>query len=313
MKYLIKKIFMLCITLVLVSVITFGIFQILPGDPIRAMLGITASPEQVEMVRHELGYDKPAAARYIDWAAGLFKGDLGTSLKYQKPVSEILKARIQPTMCLGIGSLLLTLILGIPIGVTLALYHKKGWSTVCTIICQIGTSIPCFWLGMMLIFILSVKMGLLPAGGYTFAEDDIKGWLIHLILPCISLAIGGIAVVVRYLKNGMLDQMKMDFVRTAYSKGLSDSRVVYVHVLRNAMIPVITIIGMLVAEILAGSIVVETVFQIPGLGALMLTSITSRDFILLQSLTMYIAIIVVVINTLVDVLYAVIDPRIRIK
>lgn len=313
MKYFLKKLLMLVITLLLVSVITFGIFQILPGDPIVTMLGVHANPEQVEILRHELGYDKPAAERYLSWVSGLFRGDLGVSLKYQKPVADILKARVQPTVLLALGSILLTLLVGIPIGIALAVFHQKRITTFFTVLSQLGTAIPCFWLGMMLIFLVSAILGLLPAGGYTFWEKDPVRCIQSLILPCIALAIGNAAVLIRYLKNGMLDQLGLDYVRTAFSKGASNNRVMYRHVLRNAMIPVLTVIGMMIAEILAGSIVVESVFAIPGLGALMITSITSRDLVLIQSLTMYIAIIIVSVNTAVDLLYAAIDPRIRLK
>ena len=313
MKYLIKKICTLVITLFIVSIITFSVFQILPGDPVLVMLGVDANPAQAEQLREELGMNESLATRYAEWVQGFIKGDLGVSYKYSLPVSDLLVARIQPTVILTALVIIITIVVGLPLGIWLARHSKKWYTAVISGFSQLGLSIPSFWVGILLILVFAVKLKILPSGNYVQWEDDAVGCLKSLILPAIALSFGTTATIVRYLKNTLLDNVGMDYVRTAKSKGLSNKTIIYKHVLRNALIPVITMLAMLITEILAGSIIIETVFSLPGLGSLITTSINSRDFPLLQSAVMYVAAIVVVINALVDILYGVIDPRIRAK
>lgn len=312
MKYFLKKTGILILTLMLVSIITFGIFQILPGDPVLVMLGVDADPAKAEVLRGQLGLNDPLPLRYINWVTGLLHGDMGRSYKYARPVKDILMQRIEPTFILAMMTILITAVVGVPLGIFLAKSANKWYGSLISGVTQIGLSIPGFWFGIILILIFAVHLDVLPSGGYVKWDKSAADCIKSLLLPSIALAFGTTATVIRYLRNTLLDQIDMDYVRTARSKGLSERKVIYIHVLKNALIPVLTIFAMLVTDILSGSIIIETVFQIPGLGSVITASITSRDFPLIQSTVMYIAALVVIINTVVDLLYAVIDPRIRI-
>lgn len=311
MKYLVRKILTLVIILCAVSIITFGVFQILPGDPVLIMLGVDADPAQADLLREQLGLNAPIMTRYLDWISGFVQGDLGISYKYSLPVAGLLIQRIQPTVILALYAITITVVVGVPLGIWLARNDSKWYANIVSGLSQLGLSIPAFWFGIVLILILAVNLGIMPSGGYTEWQENPVQCLVSLTLPAISLSFATTATVIRYLKNTLLDNINMDYVRTAMAKGLTHKAVVYKHVLRNALIPVITMLAMLVTDILAGSIITESVFSIPGLGSLMTASISSRDFPLLQSAVMYVAAIVVIINTLVDILYGVIDPRIR--
>ena len=313
MKYYLKKLAVLFVTLFMVSLITFGVFQILPGDPVLVMLGVDADPAQADILREKLGLTAPLPVRYLQWVTGLLHGDMGTSYKYSRPVSMVLAQRIQPTVILALLTITITVVVGIPLGIRLARDASRWYSGFLSGLTQLGLAIPAFWFGILLILIFAVHLNLIPAGGYVRWEKSPAQCIESLILPAVALSFGTTATVVRYLRNTLLDQMSKDYVRTARSKGLKERTVIYRHVLRNALIPVLTIMAMLVTDILAGSIIIETVFSIPGLGSIITASITSRDFPLLQSTVMYIAALVVIINTAVDILYSVIDPRIRVK
>lgn len=313
MRYFLRKTGILVITLVLVSIITFGMFQILPGDPVQVMLGIDAEPAKIEALREQLGLNAPLPTRYVNWVIGLLHGDMGRSYKYARPVSDVLIQRIEPTAMLALMTLLITVLVGIPLGIFLARNAKKWFGGLISGAAQLGLAIPSFWVGIVLILIFAVKLNILPSGNYVTWSKSPSGCIRSLLLPSIALSFGTVATVTRYLRNTLLDQMSMDYVRTARSKGLKEFTVVFRHVLKNALIPVLTIFAMMVTDILSGSIIIETVFHIPGLGSVITASITSRDLPLIQSTVMYIAALVVVINTVVDLLYAVIDPRIRIS
>ena len=291
MKYYLKKLAVLFVTLFMVSLITFGVFQILPGDPVLVMLGVDADPAQADILREKLGLTAPLPVRYLQWVTGLLHGDMGTSYKYSRPVSMVLAQRIQPTVILALLTITITVLVGIPLGIRLARDASRWYSGFLSGLTQLGLAIPAFWFGILLILIFAVHLNLIPAGGYVRWEKS----------PA------------QCIESLLLDQMSKDYVRTARSKGLKERTVIYRHVLRNALIPVLTIMAMLVTDILAGSIIIETVFSIPGLGSIITASITSRDFPLLQSTVMYIAALVVIINTAVDILYSIIDPRIRVK
>lgn len=313
MNYFLRKTGILLTTLVLVSVITFLVFQVLPGNPADIILGTDADKLQIEALNEKLGLNKPPVERYISWAGNAVKGNLGNSIRYQQPISEIIKSRIGVTVSLTVMSLILTVIIGIPLGIWIARKNNKIAALIVSLCSQLWIAVPSFWLGIMLIMIFSVTLKILPSNGYTaWGEDPVMAFK-SLLLPSISIALGTSAVVVRYLKNILLDQMKLDYVRTAFSKGLKEKNVVYGHVLRNALIPVITILGMIVTDILGGSIITENVFSLPGIGNLIVTSINSRDLPLIQALVLYLAFIVVLVNFIIDILYAVVDPRISIK
>ncbi|WP_372632043.1 ABC transporter permease [Cohnella sp.] len=313
MRFYIRKLAALGSTVLLVSVITFLVFQVLPGDPAEIVLGVDADPHQLAELRKTMGLDRPAAERYWSWVKDAAAGDLGQSLRYHRPVADIVAERLPVTASLAILSLGLTLLIGVPLGVYIARRDGKLPALLLSAFTQLGLAVPSFWLAFILILVFSVTFKWFPTYGYApWSENPAKA-LQSLFLPSLALAVPGIAVVIRYLRNTLLDQFRMDYVRTARSKGLRERIVLYRHILRNSLVPVLTIVGLLIADTLGGSIVVENVFALPGLGNLLITSIGTRDLPLLQTMVLYIAVIVVCINFIVDMLYRVIDPRIRLK
>ncbi|QTH41822.1 ABC transporter permease [Cohnella sp. LGH] len=313
MRFYIRKLASLGSTVLLVSVITFLVFQVLPGDPAEIVLGVDADPHQLAELRQTMGLDRPAAERYWTWVKDTAAGDFGQSLRYHRSVADIVAERLPVTVSLAILSLGLTLLIGIPLGVYIARRDGKLSSLLLSAFTQLGLAVPSFWLAFILILVFSVTFKWFPTYGYVPWSENPAQAFRSLFLPSLALAVPGIAVVIRYLRNTLLDQLRMDYVRTARSKGLRDRIVLYRHILRNSLVPVLTIIGLLIADTLGGSIVVENVFALPGLGNLLITSIGTRDLPLLQTMVLYIAVIVVCINFIVDILYRVIDPRIRLK
>lgn len=313
MNFYIRKIFSLLTTILLVSIITFLVFQILPGDPVTIILGPDADPLQAQAMRESLGLDAPLLVRYVEWIKNALTGDLGLSIRYNMPVSDLILSRIPVTASLAFMSFLLTILVGIPLGSYIARRNDSLVGKVASILSQIGLAIPSFWAGILLILLFSVTLGILPSGDYISISKSFTGWLSSIILPSTSIAIGTCAVLIRYLRSAMLDESTKLYVQTARSKGLSEKAVYTKHILKNALIPTITILGLLVVDILGGSIITENVFNIPGLGNLIVNSINSRDLPLIQGLVLYLATIVVTFNFLVDILYSIIDPRIRIR
>lgn len=313
MRYIIYKLSTFIVTIALVSLIVFSVFQVLPGRPAQTILGIDADEQQIAQLEKELGLDQSLWEQYTSWISGLFSGDLGESLKYQQPVIDILLDRIPVTFSLAMLSIVLTALIGIPLGIFIARTDGKWVSTILSMLTQLGIAIPSFWFGFILILLFSVTFKLFPSNSYVPWSEDFFGALQSFFLPALALALSNIAIMIRYLRNTILDQMKMDYVRTAKCKGLSERWIVYRHILRNAFIPILTIFGMIIADTLGGSIIIENVFSLPGLGSLLIQSISARDFPLVQSMVLYIAVLVVFINFLVDLLYKVIDPRIRLK
>jgi len=312
-RFYIRKLVTLASTVLLVSVITFLVFQVLPGDPAQIVLGVDADPHQLAELRRTMGLERPAAERYAAWIKEAAAGDLGESLRYHRPVKEIVAERMPVTVSLALMSLGLTLLIGIPLGIYVARQDGKFSALLLSALTQLGLAVPSFWLSFVLILLFSVAFKWFPSFGYVPWSENPAQAFRSLLLPSLALAIPGIAVVIRYLRNTLLDQARMDYVRTARSKGLRERAVMYRHILRNSLIPVLTIVGLLIADTLGGSIVVENVFALPGLGNLLITSIGTRDLPLLQTMVLYIAVIVVLINFIVDILYMVIDPRIRLK
>lgn len=301
----------LAITLLLVSLLAFLVFQVLPGDPADVILGVDADELERAAISERLGLDKPLSERYIDWLAGAITGDLGISLRYQMPVSQLLASSLGVTASLSLVSLFLTIAIGLPAGLLLARFRSARKTIAFSMATQLGLSIPSFCMGVFLINIFSVRLRLLPSIGYSPLSDGIGGWIASLILPAMSIAIGTSSILIRYINASVSREMGKEYVKTARSKGASDARIMYAHVLRNSLIPVITILGMIAADILGGSIIIENVFSLPGIGRLISVSIMTRDFPLLQALVVYLAAIVAVLNFAVDVIYSVIDPRIR--
>ncbi|MGI6003722.1 MAG: ABC transporter permease [Lachnospiraceae bacterium] len=312
MKYFIKKIISLIITLLVISLLTFTAFSIIPGDAALSKLGVDASPTAVENLRKEYGLDKPVIVRYGDWLADALHGDFGQSFKYSnKSVSELMASRLPVTVLLAVMSLIIIVVVSLPLGMLSARFSGRWPDTVINIVSQVLMAIPSFFLGIIITYVFGIVLRVFQTGGFVSPDKDLQGCIRYLFFPAVAVAIPKIAMVVKYLRNSVLSEMKKDYVRTAYSKGNSDNQVLYGHVFRNALIPVITFVAMVVAEILAGSLVVEQVFSIPGMGRLLITSISARDYPVVQASVLYITTIVVVINFIVDVLYQLADPRIR--
>ncbi|MEX3623342.1 ABC transporter permease [Viridibacillus arvi] len=313
MAYIIRRIILFVVTMAIVSFITFAVFQILPGDPIRTMLGTEADEVQVETLRKELGLDQPLYVQYFDWAKGLVTGDLGESIRFSMPVKELLMDRLPVTISLAAITLLIVIIVAIPLGIFVAKRQNKMSDVVFSSITQVGMAIPSFWLGMLLILYLGMNFSFFSISGYVPWTESIAGALGAILLPALTIAIPQIAVKFRYVRNAILEQLRLDYVRTIRSKGITEKFVMYKHVLRNSMIPILTIFGLITAEVVAGTIIVEQVFALPGIGQLLITSIGYRDFPLVQGIVMYITFVVVFINFFVDILYSVLDPRIRLN
>lgn len=312
MAYIVRRFILLLITLILVSFITFAVFQVMPGDPVRIMLGTEADEVQVETLKKQLGLDQPLHIQYIVWLKGVVTGDLGHSIRFSKPVDELIIERLPVTLSLAVLTLSIVIMIAIPLGIFVARRQNQLSDVLLSSATQLGMAIPSFWLGMLLILYVGMKSTFFSVSGYIPWTESISGALGTLLLPAMTIAIPQIAVKFRYVRNAILEQSKLDYVRTIRSKGMTERVVMYKHILRNSMIPILTIFGLITAEVVAGTIIVEQVFSLPGLGKLLITSISYRDFPLVQGIVMYITLAVVMINFLVDVLYTVLDPRIKL-
>jgi len=319
MKYFGKKLITLIMTLFIVSVAAFIAFQIIPGDVVTSILGTESTPEREAQLRAELGLDQPPVQRYFSWMGGVLQGDLGVSYRYSKnmnemmPVAELIGDKLPVTLWLAAISLVLIIVLSIPLGVLWARSKSKLLDVLMGIGTQTAMAVPSFFLGILVTYFFGIFLRWFTPGGYVSYHTDFWRFLGYLLFPAISIAIPKIAMTARFLRNSMMTEMDADYVRTAYSKGCSKRRVMYRHVLRNAMMPVVTFLGMIIAEIIAGSIVVEQVFGLPGVGRLLISSVSTRDFPVVQILILYITFVVIFVYFLVDILYRVIDPRISSK
>lgn len=308
-----RKISAMLLTVFFVAVITFISFEIIPGDPVLARLGVDADEAQIQSLTEELGLDDPLLVRFSRWLTGVFTGDLGQSIRYSRPVSELINERIPVTLSLGGISLLLIISIGIPLGIISAKYGDRTPGILISLISQIGMAIPSFWSGIILMFVFGLVLKWFSPGGYTPWNVDPVEAFKSLLLPSIAIALPSIATVIRYTRNTVMEQMKNDYVKMAFSKGLKMNSVLYKHVLKNALVPIITVLGMITANILGGSIVIEQVFTLPGVGRLLINAISTRDLTLAQGMILYISFVIVIINFLIDIIYTIIDPRIKLN
>jgi len=309
--FLFKRILTLIATLIGASVIIFGVLEVLPGNAAQLLMGADASPEAVAALATKLGLDQPLWTRYWHWIGGLLSGNLGDSYAYGSPVIDLILERLALTVPLALLAMALTTVLALLVGVTAAARHNKLGDVGLMGLTQVGIAIPNFWFAILLILLFSVKLQWFSAGGFDGWSEGVLPGLKALLLPALSLAVVQAAILARITRSAVLEVMREDFVRTARAKGVSQRAVLWRHVLRNAMIPVITVMGLQFAELLAGTIVVENVFYLPGLGKLIFQSIANRDLIVVRNCVMLLAAMVVIVNFVVDVLYAVIDPRIK--
>lgn len=316
MRYIGKKTVTLIMTLFLVSVAAFLAFQIIPGDVVASILGTEATPEREAKLREELGFNDPPVVRYVNWMTGVLRGDLGRSYRYSKsmnemmPVAELIGDKLPVTLWLALLSVLLIVVVSVPLGVFWAKSRGRAADAVFSVLTQTTMAVPSFFLGILVTYLFGMVLRWFTPGGYVSYQDNFAGFLSYLIFPAMSVAIPKIAMTARFLRNSLLTEMSSDYVRTARSKGCTEQWVMYGHVLRNALMPVVTFLGMIIAEIVAGSIVVEQVFGLPGVGRLLISSISTRDLPVVEILVLYITAVVIVVYFLVDILYRMIDPRI---
>ena len=309
--FFLKRFATLIATLAGASVVVFLVLDILPGNAAQILMGPDASPEAVAALASKLGLDQPAWQRYGLWISGLLRGDMGLSYAYSTPVSELVLERLALTVPLALMAMALTTVLALAAGVYAAAHHNKVGDVGVMGLAQLGIAIPNFWFAILLILLFSVHLQWFSAGGFDGWSEGLGQGLKSLLLPAIALAVVQAAILARITRSAVLEVLREDFVRTARAKGLSQRAALWRHVLRNAMVPVITVMGMQVAELLAGTIVVENVFFLPGLGRLIFQSIANRDLIVVRNCVMLLAAMVVIVNFVVDLLYAIIDPRIQ--
>jgi peptide/nickel transport system permease protein len=314
--YIIRRLSMAVVVLVIVSLIVFFVIRLLPGDPLVIFMGQQAgsgsvSEEQLEHLRVKYGLDKPLMVQYFNWVTGIFRGDLGTSIYYHEDVGRLLLDRFPVTLHLGLLAYVLSSVGGILLGVVAAIRRGTWIDTLVTTLANIGITIPVFWLGILMILVFGLKLEWLPIAGYTAPLDDF--WLStkQAIMPIICLATTGMAYTARQMRSSMLEVIRQDYIRTAWSKGLSERIVITRHALRNSLIPVVTLLGMGIGMVFGGSVLVETVFAIPGVGRLLVTSVFAQDYVVVQSGTLVIATIIILSNLVVDIFYGWLDPRIQ--
>ncbi len=302
-------------TIVLFGVLTvvFTLVQVVPGDPVRIALGTRYTPEAYGALRSASGLDRPVLEQFFGYAGSAVRGDLGVSFRNGDPVTQILMERLPATVSLAVFGMVIALLIAIPAGIYAALHEGKLSDAIIRVASQFGVSVPDFWMGILLIALFSTTLGWLPTSGYRPIFDDPAGWLRHIVLPGLTVGVIAGAIMTRYVRSAVLEVSGMTYVRTARSKGLPPRIVTMRHIVRNALVPVLTIAGIQLATILSGVIVVEVVFAWPGLGRLVFNAVAARDYPVIQGAALLIAVLFLLINLLVDTLYAVIDPRIRLS
>ena len=309
--YILQRLFSTLIVIFGITFVVFMIIQLVPGDPARVVLGVAASEENVAALRERLGLNRPIWEQYGSWLSELAQGDLGNSLVTGQPVLEQILQRLPATLVLATAGLIVGLLIGLPAGIMSALKPHSPLDTTTSILSQIGVSIPDFWLGILLVLLFSLTLGWLPSQGYTPFSQDPVDWFRHLILPALTVGIISGSIQTRFNRSAMLEVLHQDYIRTARAKGLREALVVNRHALRNALIPIITILGLQLTALLSAVVVVEVVFSWPGLGRLTLDAVLDRDYPLLQGAVFTIATLLALVNLGTDLLYAFIDPRIE--
>lgn len=312
MKYILKKTGTLIITLLIVSFLTFLAFDVIPGDAARSKLGTEATAEQVEALQEEMGLNDPVPVQYARWLGGLVTGDLGESYSYSMPVWELLRDKLPITAALTVMSFLLILLLSVPLGIYTAQREGTWADRILMVLDQVAMSVPGFFWGILITLLFGLILKWFTPGAYVPVSENFGGFLGYLIAPSVAIALPRCAMGVKMLRSSVLAQLEKDYVRTAYARGNGRRRVMYRHVLKNALLPVLTFWGMTIADIVANSIIIEQVFTIPGMGSLLITSISNRDYPVALGIIVLIAFFVIVVNFIVDILYGRIDPRIRV-
>lgn len=309
MTFIARRLIAALVTLLAAAVIIFVMLELLPGDPAAVVLGVNATPETLAALRSDFGLDRPVLERFFRWLVGFATGDLGTSYTYRIPVAALIAERFAVTLPLAFLSILLAAAIGLPLGLFAAARANSASDTAVMVFAEIGLAVPSFWLAILLVLLFSVTLGWLPSGGFPGWDRGIVPGLKALVLPAISLALPQAAVLARIMRGAALEAMAEPWMRTARAKGLSLPETMRRHVFRNALIPVLTILGLQVSFLIAGAIVIENVFSLPGLGRLVFQAIGQHDIIVVKDLVMVFSAMVILVNFLVDVLYGLVDPR----
>ncbi|MFI7637986.1 ABC transporter permease [Nonomuraea sp. NPDC049400] len=309
--YLIKRLAVLVASTAVAGVVVFAFMALLPGDPAEIALGVNATPEAVAELRKQFGTDRAPVAQFLDWFGGLLQGDFGTSYVTSSPIGPQISDRLGVTAVLVLGGMAVALAIAVPLGTFAAVHHRNPLGAAISAVSQVGIAIPAFLAGILLVFVFAVQAQALPSGGYVPIADNPGEWLRSLLLPWLSLGLVQGAVLTRYVRSAVLDVMREDYLRTARAKGRGSTGALWRHGLRNASIPVVTVLGLQLATLLIGAVVVERVFVIPGLGDLLLNGVAGRDLLLVQGVVMVLVAAVLLINFVVDVAYHLLDPRLR--
>jgi peptide/nickel transport system permease protein len=311
LSYAAKRALIAILTLLAASLVVFAVLEIVPGDPARLMLGMNATEDAVLTLQEQMGLNQPLIIRYVSWIGGLLTGDLGKSYTYSVPVFDLIRERVAVSLPLAVISLALSTLIAVPMGMFSASRRGKLSDTLTMGVAQVGVAIPNFWFALLLVYVFAVTLRLVPAGGFPGWSTGLGLGLKSLILPAVALALPQAAILARVTRSALLDVLGEDYIRTARAKGLSRRQVLYRHALRNALIPVLTILGLQFAFLLAGTIIIENVFYLPGLGRLVFQAITQRDLIVVEGVVMLLVATVILVNLLVDLSYAIVDPRLR--
>lgn len=313
--YVARRLMQLIPMALVVTMVVFFVMMIVPGDPVMVMLGAVdgaqVSQEVYDAMRVRLGLDKPLIVQYFNWLWNMLQGDLGSSITYRTPALQVIVQRLIPTLYLMTGGLILAVIIAVPAGVLAAIHNNTKWDHLATGFVIFGVSVPTFWLALVTVLIFAVHLGWLPSIGYTKPQEDFAGFLRHLALPMTIVALNIAATVLRFQRQDFLEQMHQDYVRTARAKGVSETLVMWKHVLRNSLITTLTVVGLQMAYLSGLITIVETVFNYPGIGYLLLNSIHTRDFVVVQGVVLFMVFLVIIVNLIVDILYAAVDPRLQ--
>lgn len=309
--YILRRLVTLVATLLGAALVIFIALEVLPGDPAAVTLGLNAAPEALAALRLEMGLDKPAPIRFLAWLGGLITGDLGLSYTYRVPVAQLIGERMAVTLPLALAAIALATLIGVPLGLLAAAKHNRPADAAVMVFAQLGLAVPNFWFGLLLVLLFAIGLGWLPAGGFPGWQAGPLAATKALLLPAFALALPQAAILARVTRSAMLDTLQEDFVRTARAKGLAEPTTVVRHALRNALIPVVTIMGLQFSVLIAGAIIIENVFALPGLGRLVFQSITQHDLIVVKDLVMLFAGLAILVNFAVELLYGLIDPRLR--
>ena len=301
----------LAATLFFVSLLVFVVVRVLPGDPALIILGLEASPESLARVRQGLGLDRPVPVQYAKWVGQALRGDLGRSIQYDLPVASLILSRLAVTLPLTLLAAGFMVAAAIPLGVFAATHHRRWGDYLTMTLSQLGVAVPGFWAGLLLILLFSVQLGWVQAGGFDGWGQGVWPGLRSLLLPAVALGLFQFAVLARTTRSAVLEVLREEYVKTARAKGLAERLVLFRHALRNALIPIVTVAGVQLGQLLAGSIILESVFYLPGLGRLTLAAISARDLPVVQGVVLFVASMIVIVNAAVDILYGILDPRIR--